>query len=421
MTDTLEHRVQRYAVTLERATIAHDLRVTDIEHDLRDVPEVALHGGRAIAKPRPVLVAVAAAGLLLGIGISLALGHRSPSSPADAPGDPSPAPIASLPPGAIAVPHASTDPAPAVWDDVPVAAGVVGWYDVGDAVPGRVTDGSDDPRYQARFLRCARWNGDDGPTPPTCDALTGGGLGSGIDYRPSVGREVGVTAAIGTDLDVKAAAWIEADGSVWGYETFTTPPDPTPFSVGGVAVFGYRNGDHAQLTWQPAPGDVVTLDGRGFTDDELLALVPRVRPVTLPTALPLTFLVRAPAKRPALVVGWLRGRRCVTFDPDDSCVPFGDDDVIVQGGTFPGQVPAVAALVAPSSTARFDVEVADGDHLTPVGDQPRVFGHEVIAFDDERQLPTAARLVYDDGRVVEQVVGANQASPPTTAVTLPAG
>lgn len=419
MTDTLEHRLGRYAVTLERATIAHDLRVTDIEHDLRDVPEVAVAGGRALPRPRPVLLAVTAAGLLVGIGISVGLGQRS-SGPGDAPRAPVPVATASLPPGAIAVPQAFTDPAPAVWDDVPMAAGVVGWYDVGDAVPGRVADEFADPRYLARFLRCARWTGDGRTDPPTCDAVQGGVLSGGVNYRPSTARELGVMSSIGTDVDVKAAAWAQADGSVWGYETFTTPPDPNPFSVGGVSVFGYRNGDHAQLTWQPAPGNIVSLDGRGFTDEELLALVSQLRPVTLPSVLPLTFQVRAPAKRPALVVGWLRGRRCATFDPDHSCVPFGEGDAIVQGGAFFGQVPAVAALVAPASTARFDVEVAGGDHRTPVGDQPSVFGHEVIVHDDERALPIAARLVYSDGRVVEQMVEANQATPPTTGVTLPA-
>ena len=349
------------------------------------------------ARPhRPWLAAAVVAIVVAGIAAVWAVSRNdtaTPPAPADQPT--APAPATKLPPGqdgaggtasGVAVPEPGTattaEPlvqpipvvreqaewAPAPWDDIAVAPGSVGFYDVDtaelpDDLSARLgTPTVWDTSYLMNFFRCPTWEAAPGSvTDGTIDAtgITCTGIEGGYREVVEFGDSLSIGSGIGrSDWTNNTVPTIEtlltglADGSLWGYETHATPPEPTLHDIDGVAAVSYLEGDHSYLVLEPTPGTFAWLHGRGLDDADLEAVARALRPVELPATVPVPIVLGPDVAHPTangtaqMKMVWLNGQPCVGLQIEMECTPADAGPAIVTGGIgTTGQQPAVAAIV----------------------------------------------------------------------------
>lgn len=310
---------------------------------------------------------------------------------------------------------------PAVlWDEVKLAPGTVGWYDVNNAdLPDElaVRLGGQiywDLPYLMGSFRCPNWDAGAGSVVDgtidaagvTCDGLQGG-------YREFV--EFGANLSVGTgfgrsDWTNNEVPTIEtllfglADGSLWGYETHDTPPEPTRHDIDGVEAVSYRVGDHAYLVLEPTPGTFVWLNGRGLSDPELESVAEALEPEYLVATVPVP-LVLGPDSPGGTVDGsaqlqlvWIDGVPCVSFDLSIECTPADSGPaLVVAGRDGRGQQPSVAAIVPAGDDYRLTVALFGIDEWQTV---PRTFiglGLATYVYRPSDERLFSARLADPDG------------------------
>ncbi len=312
------------------------------------------------------------------------------------------------------------------WDDVAVAPGTFGWYELEvESVAAELRDrlgspNSWEPGYAARFLRCTSWQAGTGSVTDgtltaadvLCDGLSGG-YSEMVEFGDVLAIGSGTGPSVwsgGATPTIESLLWGLADGSLWGYETYSTPPEPTRHDVGEATAVSYRSGDHAYMVLEPVPGTFAWLHGRGLSDADLETLAVHLRPAELPPALPVPLVLGADIDQGAvgaaqLKLVWFEGRPCVGLQLFESCTPVDEGPALVRGALgSTGQHPSVAAVFPAGAGLELTVELFGLDepqHLVRefvgVG-----ISTEVYVPGSERLL--AAHLTDRDGGVIATTV-----------------
>lgn len=308
------------------------------------------------------------------------------------------------------------------WDDVVVAPGTVGWYELDLAsLPVNLRDrlGAPtawDPAYAARFLRCTSWQAGAGSVTDgtlaaadvTCDGLSGG-YSEFVDFGDvlAVGSGAGSSTWSGdAPTTAESLLWGLADGSLWGYETYPAPPEPTRHDLGGATALSYRSGDHAYLVVEPTPGTFAWLHGRDLDDNDLETLALHLQPADLPASLPVPLVLGSDINQgqvgaaAQLKLVWLRGRACVGLQLSEECTPTDDGPTLVRGSlSDTDQHPSVAAVVPAGHDVKLTVDLFGIDQPQPV---PRAFigvGIVTFVYPPGNERLVAAHLIDSDGAI----------------------
>ena len=366
----------------------------------------------ASSSGRSALVGLAAAAVaVLGLGM-FAVAREDAGAPATQLLDTLPAvdPAANPPssPGSVIdVPQSASDIWMPPWDPIRIALGTIGWFEAGDDLPPEIAslpqnETIPDDTARSAFFVCASWTIDaDGPI---CDRLAGG---NGIEHV-SYGDRLGIGVGLG-DTTPQDQLWNQAAGSLWAYDAFTEPPEPTIVPVGEVDGVSYRDGDAAYLAWEYEPGVVVWLKGNGFSDDELGAIAEGVRPAPLPSELPTLLRLSTSSvgdtgpggtsNEASVKLGYLDGRPCVGIQMWETCVPT-DAPALFGAAVFgDGQLDQYAAI-APASTDLTLEAVTFGAGTQRIDLVPTDFGFDLGVWESSGSRLLSARLVDSDGTVV---------------------
>ena len=292
----------------------------------------------------------------------------------------------------IPVTRDQVDQPSAPWDDIAVAPGTVGWYDLDTAVvPNDLAARLGEPMvwdtsYMMNFYRCPTWQAGTGSvadgtldaTGITCDGLEGG-------YREVV--EFGDTLGVGTGIGrsdwtnnelptIETLLFGLANGSLWGYEDHDTPPEPTRHDIDGVNAVSYRVDDHAYLVLEPTPGTFVWLHARGLSDTDLEAAARALEPVELPDALPVPIVLGPDLAdthgSTQLKLMWLDGRPCVGLHTAaTACTPADAGPALITASIgAEGQRPSVAAITPAGDDYQLTIALFGIDEWQTV---PRTF------------------------------------------------
>jgi hypothetical protein len=290
------------------------------------------------------------------------------------------------------------------WDPIPIASGTVGWFEAGDNLPGDLAALRDvagaDADGLAGFFTCRDWTLD-GDGAPTCTGLGGG---NGIEHV-TYGDQLGVGVELG-NTDARTQLWAQAQGSLWGYDQVTEPPEPTIIDVGDIEGYSYRDGDQAYLAWEYQPGVVVWLDSNGLDDNQLADIAVGVRPVELPTELPLPLQLDDPepisvgggsnSLNAALKVGYLDGQLCAGIELWEQCV-IPDAPAIVGVAVWgDGKADRFAAIVPTGTDATLRVNLYDqGWQTIPL--ETTGFGFDAATWDGNSDRILEAELISATG------------------------
>jgi len=270
-------------------------------------------------------------------------------------------PSSAPPPATLVIPAAEVN-SKVPYDEVAVASGTVGWFQLGDVSPalasrvGRVDRWSDE--YTSTFFRCVDW--DRSVVTFTCTKMEGGNF---IDHT-RYGTDIAVGVQLGDGLQAASVLWTLAQGSLWGYDAVTAPPAPTEIAVGSTIGLSYRNADDAYLVWQRSPGVIVWLKTSGFTDAELSQLATSVEPVQLPATLPLvseigTKVTDVHNTQQSMQLATIDGVRYAGIQLYSECTRVDQGPALVQ--THDQSAPVVGAIAASGSPATLVVALADGE------------------------------------------------------------
>lgn len=322
--------------------------------------------------------------------------------------------------GLIDVPQMDSDVYRPPWDPIAVAPGTIGWFEFGDGVPASVADlepveyaADDDVR--AGFFRCLDWTISD--EAPTCIQLTGG---NGVEHN-TYGDRLGLGVALGSST-AREQLWLQAQGSLWGYEEVAEAPEPTIISFGSTEAVSYRNGDHAYIAWEHAPGVVVWLQSRGLDDTELATVAAGVRPAELPSELPVLISLNDPQPVPSgpgsnseeqsVKLGFLDGHACVGIVMWEQCASTSGPAIF---SSSDGET--VAAIASTGSDVLLDIDLGTGDERIEM--DPTGFGFDLAVFDAGGRPIESAQLVTPTGDIVGEAVsptvsddGMNEADDP---------
>lgn len=412
MTPDLDERLRRHAVRL-------DQRITEAksapDHDALHVPigenlnsgRRAFRAGRMRALSVAACVAVAVAGLV-------ALSTREPraddTGPAAVPETRAPADTSVLPVEQRtedlleATPEIEIEPAydenqSPPWDNIAIAPGTLTWFDITttnlpeDLKAQLGERGVWSDAYVSTFYRCVSWQVDNDR--PVCDRLAGSTPG-GIDY----GDALTVGSAL-TDSTPDQLLWELADGSLWGYETYDSPPAPTPIRIAGQNDgVVYRVDDEAYTVWQQAPGALVWFKTKGLDGNQIATLAQSMQPAQLeqlPLLLSLgaTIGERIPQDQ-QVKLGWIAGRPCVGINMWQRCTPIDQGPVLLTGETSVGLGPSIAAVTPDDAQNLFVVD------LFEIGEQPveptfNGFGLNVSLYPAGTERLLSGRLVDAQG------------------------
>lgn len=323
----------------------------------------------------------------------------------------------------IPVTWSETDQPLAPWNEVALSPGSIGWHEVDTAaLPPELAERLGeatlwDPAYLMNFFRCPSWRAAEGSVVDgtldasgvTCDQAVGG-------YRESVayGDVLSVGTGTGrsdwtdnTDPTIETLLVGLADGSLWGYDTHDTPPAPTRHDVDGIDAVSYRSGDHTYLVMEPAPGTFVWLHGNGLSDTELETIARSLRPVDLPSSVPVPLILGPDIPHPStngsaqLKLVWLDGRPCVGLQIELECTPADAGPALVTGGTgMFDQQPAVAAIVPSGADYQLKVALFGIDEWQTV---PRTFigvGITTYVYTPTSERLFSARLADPSGNEI---------------------
>lgn len=306
----------------------------------------------------------------------------------------------------VTLPESGSDFYEPPWDPIPIAPGTIGWFDAGENLPDEIRAlGGGGPSTQATagFFTCREWTLADGV--PTCSAL---GEGNGIEHV-DYGDRLGIGVELG-DADAPAQLWAQAQGSLWGYDTVTDPPDPTVLDVAGIDGYSYREGDHAYLVWEYQPGVVVWLHSRGLDDTQLADIAGGVRPAELPAELPLLLqLGQSPSTEigpgsnslnSALKLGYLDGQPCIGFELWEHCTIPDQPAVFGTAVWGDGKADRYAAVAPTGSVEALRVNTdTQGWQTIPL--EPTEFGFDVAIWSgDTGDRLREAELVDTDGDTI---------------------
>jgi hypothetical protein len=385
----------------------------DLEHGVE--PLAARAGSRSWLTTAAAVLAVAGvAGLWAAVANRdvndrPATAQRPASNPADTEGSSAPATIvSSVGPGlpgttltgnVVTLPESESDYYEPPWDAIPLATGTIGWFEAGEGLPDEIRalgdgDGAPSVEATAGFFVCSGWTLANGL--PTCNALNGGNGIEHVDY----GDRLGIGVQLG-DTDARTQLWAQSQGSLWGYETVTEPPEPTIIEVGDTDGYSYRDGDHAYLVWEYQPGVVVWLHARGLDDSQLADIAGGVHPAELPDSLPLLLQLDQSTStevgpgsnslNSALKLGYLDGQPCMGFELWEHCtIP---DQPAVFGTAVWGDGKADRyAAVAPTGTGKALRVNTDTQGWQTIPLEPTEFGFDVATWSGD----TGDRLLEAD-------------------------
>ena len=397
----LDTRLADYARTIDDA----------IEHSI-DRAESSLPEAPAASSGRGALVGLAAAAVaVLGLGM-FAVAREDAGAPATQPLDTLPAvdPAANPPPSrgsVIDVPRSASDFYMPPWDPIRIAPGTIGWFEAGDDLPPEIAslpqnETIPDDTARSAFFVCASWTID--ADSPICDRLAGG---NGIEHV-TYGDRLGIGVGLG-DTTPQDQLWNQASGSLWAYDAFTEPPEPTIIPVGEVDGVSYRNGDAAYLAWEYEPGVVVWLRGNGLSDDELSTIAEGVRPAPLPAELPVLLRLSTPSvgdtgpggtsNEASVKLGYLDGRPCVGIQMWETCVPT-DAPALFGAAVFgDGQLDQYAAI-APTGTDLTFEATTFGAGTQRIDLVPTDFDFDLAVWESTGSRLLSARLVDATGTMV---------------------
>jgi|GEM_PF-4141022 len=312
--------------------------------------------------------------------------------------------------GIIEVPQSDSDAYRPPWDPIAIAPGTIGWFEFGDGVPASVSDPepaeptpyAEDDVTRSAFFRCVDWTISDDDA-PTCTQLAGG---NGVEHT-SYGDQLGVGVALGPST-VGEQLWVQAQGSLWGYEEVTEPPEPTTITFGDTEAVSYRNGDHAYLAWDHAPGVVVWLQSRGLDDTELAFVAAGVRPAELPSELPVLISLNDPQPVPSgpgsisdersVKLGFLDGEACVGIVMWEQCTSTAAPAV------FASPDGETLAAIAPTGTGvLLDIDLGTASERLEM--DPTGFGFDLAVFDNGDRPIESLQLVTPTGDTVADADG----------------
>ena len=366
MNDTIDQAIQSAFVDLVARTPelgptplpAHQPPALNTAHT--DAYSVALGTSRTRSRSRRVALlgsaVVAAAGLAVFVLIeSREASAPSPMSPSSVPATPGTIPFAPVEDENSTVP----------WDEVAIAPGTVGWFQLGDIPPalsariGQAHHWSH--AYTSQFFQCETWTETDSKI--ACSKLAGGNYISHNSY----GADVEVGVQLGDGLEPAAVLWQLAQGSLWGYDTVTTPPEPVQVPIGTITGWSYRNDDDlAYLVWERAPGEIVWLKTQGFTDVEMSQLATVTEPAVLPAALPVlipigTSVTDLNGLERRLKLASFDGIRCVGISMFNQCTRVDQGPALVR--SLDGSAPTVAAVAPIGTAASLVVTLGNGERV----------------------------------------------------------
>ena len=381
-----------------------------------DQPMQLVRVGDATPPRRPYL-AIAASVVVVLAGVAGLIAVRADDrTPAGSPSNPD---SQAASPAVIEVPSVENETSKVPWDQIAIAPGTVGWFEFGDlpadlaARVGKITSYSND--YSSVFFHCVTWTENDGTI--TCTKLAGGNYVQ-LSYfgpAPATGASNGLGTQLGDGLDAAQVLWAVAQGSLWGYDTVTAPPKPTPVAIGSITGLSYRSGDSAYLAWERAPGVILWLAATGYTDQDMAQLAASVRPVTV-TSLPLLIDVGSTATDSyglprSLKVASVDGIRCASITLYTECTRIDQGPALVR--TLDGSGPAVAAIVPSGTTASLVVALADGQvrtvPLTATGLNINTAIYAAVA----GETMSSAQIVNANGEVMQRITLAGDAGTPT--------
>ena len=400
-----------------RATLGDIIAVAP-EPDDQPTQLMRVGSATATATRRRYLAVAASVVVLAGVAGLIAL-RTNDRTPAGSTSDPTNAPGAV--PAVITVPSVENENSPVPWDRVAIAPGTVGWFELGDlpaglaARVGKIHTYSSD--YSSVFFRCVTWTENDGSI--TCTKLAGGNYVQ-LSYfgpAPATGASNGIGTQLGDGLDAAQVLWAVAQGSLWGYDSVTTPPEPTRVAIGSVTGLSYRNGDSAYLAWERAPGVILWLAATGYTDSEMAQLAASARPATL-SSLPVLIDVGSSVTDSqgvsrSLKVTSVNGIRCAGITIDTQCTRIDQGPALVH--TLDGSGPAVAAIVPSGTTASLVVTLADGQQRTvPLTGAGLDINTAIYAATDKETL-SGAQIVNATGEVLQRITLAPNPGQPTTS------
>lgn len=389
-----------------------DTRLADYASTIDDAIERADSRPMAAASSsgRGALVGLAAVAVaVLGLGV-FAVAREDAGVPATQPLDTLPAvdPAANPPStgNVIDVPQSASDIYVPPWDPIRIAPGTIGWFEAGDDLPTDIASLPQDQTIpddstRSGFFVCASWTVDaDGPI---CNQLAGG---NGVE-QVTFGERLGVGVGLG-DTTPKDQLWNQASGSLWAYDAFTDPPEPTIIPVGDRDGYSYRNGDDAYLAWEYEPGVVVWLKGNGFSDDELSAIAEGVRPAPLPAELPVLLRLSMPSvgdtgpggtsNEASVKFGYLDGRPCVGIQMYETCTPT-DAPALFGAAVFGDGIFDQYAAIAPTGTGLTLEAVTFGAGTETIHLTRTDFGFDLAVWESTGSRLLSAQLVDATGMV----------------------
>lgn len=336
----------------------------DLPHSPADVPMQA-GPDRGGANKHPRRLALIGSALVAAAGIAaFAVVQTRDTDPA---ASPTSQPAQADPPGTIVVPSVEDENSAVPFDGVAIAPGTVGWFELGDlptdlaARVGNIQTYTND--YASVFFRCVTWT--EAGRSITCTKLAGGNYVqlSSFGPAPTVGASNGLGTQLGDGLDAAQVLWAVAQGSLWGYDSVTTPPTPTRVAIGPITGLSYRNGDSAYLAWERSPGVIVWLAATGYTDTEMAQLAASVRPAAL-SSLPLLVDIGAKVRdlngmERSIHLATVKGVRCAGITLFTECTRLDQGAALVR--TLDGSAPVVGAVAIAGPKESLVVTLGNGE------------------------------------------------------------